>query len=215
MWFTTSRNLVEEGTLNKLTKVPECCISNPCYQPKRQLSGRGRSKRNFHQSRMVNSEALQSTDLKGLYRVMEEPSPKACYVTRAKVLPALGATHSPLCTCTQSEPGATSGPKASSCTVALVPVKKSREAAVKLPVGSGPQNTRIPTSRANTMIESVPVIKQYRWLHALLKALCLCLAVCCASIHRLTSQSLFFTMVFLSCFVFCLPYFLRNRTFSA
>lgn len=39
MWFITSRSLVEEETLHKLTKMPECCISNPCYQPKRELSG--------------------------------------------------------------------------------------------------------------------------------------------------------------------------------
>lgn len=107
---------------------------------------------------MVNSEALQSAHLKGLYRVTEEPSPKKCYVTRAKVLPDLGATHSPLCTCTQSGPGATCGPKASSCSMAVVPVNKNREAAARLPVGSGPQNMRIPNSRANPMAESVPVI---------------------------------------------------------
>lgn len=97
--------------------------------------------------------------LKGLYRVMEEPSPKGCYVTWAKVLPDLGATHSPLCNHTQSEPGATSGPKFSSCSMALVPVNKNREAAAKLSVGSGAQYMRIPTSRANPMTESVLVIK--------------------------------------------------------
>lgn len=89
---------------------------------------------------------------------MEEPSPKGCYVTWAKVLPDLGATHSPLCTCTQSEPGATSGPKASSCRIALVPVNKNREAAAKLSVGNGAQSMRIPTSRANPMTESVQLL---------------------------------------------------------
>lgn len=47
IWFTISRNLVEEGTQHKLTKVPECCISNSCYQPKTELSGWGRSKEIF------------------------------------------------------------------------------------------------------------------------------------------------------------------------
>lgn len=75
---------------------------------------------------------------------MEELSPKGCYVTQAKVLPDLGATPSPLCTCIQSEPGATSGPKASSCSMGLVPVNKTREAAAKLSVGSGAQSMRIP-----------------------------------------------------------------------
>lgn len=81
---------------------------------------------------------------------MEEPSPKGCHVTQAKVLSDLGATHSPLCICTQSEPGATSGLKASSCSTTLVPVNKNRETAAKLSVGSGAQNMRIPTSRANS-----------------------------------------------------------------
>lgn len=81
---------------------------------------------------------------------MEEPSRKGCHVTQAKVLSDLGATHSPLCICTQSEPGATSGPKASSCSTTLVPVNKNRETAAKLSVGSGAQNMRIPTSRANS-----------------------------------------------------------------
>lgn len=65
MCLITGKTPVEEETLHKLTKVPGCCISNPCYQSKSEISGANRSKGNLHQSRMVNSEALQSPHLKG------------------------------------------------------------------------------------------------------------------------------------------------------
>lgn len=184
MWLATARTLIEEEALHKLMKVPGCCISNPCYQFERELSGPGRSKGNLHRSRMVNSEVLQSVHLKGYKN----------HIRSCKNLPWRDATSHRRRRCLTSAPhAATAIPvhqASQELPLAPRPPRAGRLASRHQNQGNRRQTARVVQlpARENTHWQGPnPCQSLCKWLNStsdlmpLLKALCPCLVV---SSHR-------------------------------
>lgn len=145
--LTTARTLVEEETLHKLAKVPGCCISNPCYQSTGNCQDQADRREIFTSQEWwsFTKHTLESVQ-ESLCRVVQG-HPKGCHVTRATVLPALGAPRSPP-TPVHEKARSHLWPQGPLMLYGLSPRSTNRENTAD--VGAGPRPTRIPAGRGQT-----------------------------------------------------------------
>lgn len=172
MWLTTARTLVEEETLHKLTKVPGCSISSPCYQSPGNCQDQADQREIFtsREWRSFTKHTLEKIQ-ESLCRVVQG-HPKGCHVPRATVLPALGAPRSPP-TPVHEKARSHLWPQGPLMLYGLCPRSTNRENTAN--VGDGPRPMRIPAGRGQTCArvrasDEIVGVTSWRWLRRCARA---------------------------------------------